>query len=124
MSTRKRPRQSEVAEQVADNKAECPFAAAVVDPKEGKEKKNKKRRRTGGGDDEDVLKKQASPFSPVGTFKTHDNMDVHYKIEPLPRWVEMTRYNSFVRMSRPSIYPPVSNLPMRLRADMSSLTLQ
>ncbi|KAH8905317.1 hypothetical protein BR93DRAFT_882374 [Coniochaeta sp. PMI_546] len=96
MSTRKRPRQSEPVEQAADNKAECPFTAVVVDPKE-KEQKNKKRRRTAGSEEEHTkISVQPSPFSPSGTFKTHATMDVHYKVEPAKRWTDMTRYNSFV----------------------------
>lgn len=101
MSARKRPRQSDAAEQSAqDNKAECPFAAFVVTDKE-RSQKNKKRRKTAGGDDEPKILLQGSPFSPSGAFKTHETMDVHYKVEPSRRWTDMTRYNSFVRMFRP-----------------------
>ena len=110
MSTRKRPRQPEAVEQAADNKAECPFSASVVDPKE-KEKKNKKRRRTGG--DEEESKIQNSPFSPAGTLKTHQTLDVHYKVEPARRWLDMTRYNSFVRKSHTTPLRPSSHLSMR-----------
>ena len=96
MSGRKRPRQSEAADQSAqDNKADCPFSAYVVADKEKEQKHKKRRKTTGGGGDEDP-KLQASPFSPSGTFKTHDTMDVYYRVEPSAKWTEMTRYNSFV----------------------------
>jgi hypothetical protein len=102
MSARKRPRQPEPAEQSSaqDNKAECPFSAFVVTDKE-KDQKNKKRRRTAGGDDEPKILSQPAPFSPSGAFKTHETMDVHYKVEPSKRWTDMTRYNSFVRTFGP-----------------------
>ena len=38
-----------------------------------------------------------SPFAPRGKFKTHQTMDVSYSVEPRKRWLDMTRYNSFVR---------------------------
>lgn len=95
-SARKRPR-TELAE---ESRAECPFAARIVDPKE-KEQKAKKRRKQidAGGSEEDVTKKvleQLSPFAPSGKFKSHETMDYHYAVEPAKRWSEMTRYNSFV----------------------------
>ncbi|CAG1979606.1 unnamed protein product [Fusarium graminearum] len=37
-----------------------------------------------------------SPFSPTGSFKTHDSLDIYYTVEPTKRWHDMTRYNSFV----------------------------
>ncbi|KAK3329736.1 hypothetical protein B0H66DRAFT_36038 [Apodospora peruviana] len=92
-SARKRPRpESE------DNRAECPFSIKIVDPKD-KEQKKKKRRRTESGEDDETTQKinlQNSPFSPSGKFKSHENMDVHYQVEPAKKWTDMTRYNSFV----------------------------
>ena len=118
MSGRKRPRQSEAADQAAqDNKADCPFSAYVVLDKE-KEQKNKKRRKTAGGDEEPKL--QASPFSPSGTFKTYDTMDVYYRVEPSSKWTEMTRYNSFVCTLSPlSALLPVSRSTLMLTIYLS-----
>ncbi|KAK3335401.1 hypothetical protein B0T19DRAFT_7043 [Cercophora scortea] len=92
-SARKRPRAD-----TEDNRAECPFSIKIVDPKD-KEHKKKKRRRTEGGDDDDTAQKislQMSPFAPCGKFKTYNEMDLHYQVEPAKRWTDMTRYNSFV----------------------------
>ncbi|KAK4227485.1 hypothetical protein QBC38DRAFT_364020 [Podospora fimiseda] len=83
-----------------DIRAECPFTATVVDPDERDSKKKKKRRRTENGALPPQLhykvNLQMSPFAPCGKFKTHETMDVYYKVEPLKKWTEMTRYNSFV----------------------------
>jgi hypothetical protein len=40
---------------------------------------------------------QKAPFLPAGQFKTYDSMDLQYKVDP--EWLEMTRYNCFVRKS-------------------------
>ncbi|KAK3996422.1 hypothetical protein QBC44DRAFT_231900 [Cladorrhinum sp. PSN332] len=82
-----------------DNRAECPFSIQVVDP-DDRDKKKKKRRRTENGEPEDDLSMkvnlQMSPFAPCGKFKTHETMDIYYKVDPAKKWTEMTRYNSFV----------------------------
>lgn len=79
------------------SRAECPFSIRLVDPKD-KDQKKKKRRRTedDGEDGPSKTPVQMSPFAPSGKFRTHETMDVHYVVEPLKRWSEMTRYNSFV----------------------------
>jgi len=94
-STRKRPR-SEAHE---NNRAELPFSIKIVDPKD-KEQKKKRRRRTDSGEDDDSAERislQMSPFTPLGKFKTHETMDIHYQVDPPKKWTDMTRYNSFVR---------------------------
>ncbi len=40
---------------------------------------------------------QESPFKPQGAFKTRQSMNVLYFIEPHKAWLNMSRYNSFVR---------------------------
>jgi hypothetical protein len=97
-SARKRPRTDDTRSET-DTRAECPYTVKVVDPKD-KEQKKKKRRRTGGGADDDAEQKtllQMSPFAPSGKFKTHETMDLHYRVDPAKSWTDMTRYNSFVR---------------------------
>ncbi|KAH7133559.1 hypothetical protein EDB81DRAFT_105443 [Dactylonectria macrodidyma] len=93
MSARKRSRS--VAE---ENRAECPFTVNYVNSPSRAEKerhKNKKRKRD-GQEEEKRVQIQCSPFSPTGAFKTHDTMDLYYTVEPGKRWLDMTRYNSFV----------------------------
>ncbi|KAG8359109.1 hypothetical protein FVEN_g3488 [Fusarium venenatum] len=93
MSNRKRSRS--VGE---ENRAECPFTITYANnPSRAEQErhKNKKRKRDGQDDDKRV-QIQISPFSPTGTFKTHDTMDLYYTVEPGKRWQDMTRYNSFV----------------------------
>ena len=80
-----------------ENRAECPFSVTYVNPAD-KEKKHPKRRRQTPDDDENKKAfQQLSPFTPTGKFKTHETMDLHYKVDPHKAWIEMTRYNSFVR---------------------------
>ncbi|KAH7009438.1 uncharacterized protein B0I36DRAFT_59993 [Microdochium trichocladiopsis] len=93
-TARKRPRPEESTENVA----ECPFTVIHPDPNE-KEKKTKRRR--GGSEDRPApppkIHLQVSPFSPIGKFNAKDNtMDRHYQIAPFAKWMDMTRYNSFV----------------------------
>ncbi|TLD10340.1 hypothetical protein PgNI_06310 [Pyricularia grisea] len=95
-SSKKRSR----TDTVDDTRADCPFEARLVDPKE-KELKTQKRHKAGGNEEEDVEAwrkrlTQLSPFAPTGKFKTHETMDVPYAIEPAKKWMDMTRYNSFV----------------------------
>ncbi|QKD57457.1 uncharacterized protein FOBCDRAFT_277091 [Fusarium oxysporum Fo47] len=93
MSNRKRSRS--VGE---ENRAECPFTISYApDPSRADQErhKNKKRKRDCQDDDKRV-QIQISPFSPTGSFKTHDTMDLYYTVEPGKRWQDMTRYNSFV----------------------------
>ncbi|KAK4140301.1 uncharacterized protein C8A04DRAFT_32181 [Dichotomopilus funicola] len=93
-SARKRPRA-----EPEDNRAECPFSVKIVESRD-RDQKKKKRRRTENGDEEDSAGQrnslQMSPFAPSGKFKTHETMDLHYQVDPLKRWTDMTRYNSFV----------------------------
>ncbi|KAH7012730.1 uncharacterized protein B0I36DRAFT_256411 [Microdochium trichocladiopsis] len=93
-TARKRPRPEESTENVA----ECPFTVIHPDPDE-KEMKTKRRR--GGSEDRPApppkIHLQVSPFSPIGKFNAKDNtMDRHYQIAPFAKWMNMTRYNSFV----------------------------
>ncbi len=86
----------------AADRAECPFTVTTDFPKEKDQKAKKRRKRSDATaaeevEDEDIPKKQLSPFSPSGKFKTHETMDLYYKAMPTKRWGEMTRYNSFVR---------------------------
>ncbi|KAG7421694.1 hypothetical protein DER46DRAFT_48417 [Fusarium sp. MPI-SDFR-AT-0072] len=93
MSNRKRSRS--VGE---ENRAECPFTITYATgpaATQADRQKNKKRKRDGQDDDKRV-QIQISPFSPTGNFKTHENMDLYYTVEPGKRWQDMTRYNSFV----------------------------
>lgn len=95
-TSRKRPRHEESTENVA----ECPFTVIHPDPNE-KEKKTKRRR--GGSEERPApppkIHLQVSPFSPIGKFNGKDNtMDRHYQIAPFAKWMDMTRYNSFVCM--------------------------
>ncbi|EXK77181.1 hypothetical protein FOQG_18107 [Fusarium oxysporum f. sp. raphani 54005] len=93
MSNRKR-----LGSVAADDSAECPFTISyATGPSDVQQErqKNKKRKRDGEDDDERV-RIQISPFSPTGSFKTHDTMDLYYTVEPGKRWQDMTRYNSFV----------------------------
>lgn len=79
------------------SRAECPFSIRLVDPKDNKKKTIKRRRTEDEGEDGPSKNPvQMSPFAPSGKFRTHETMDVHYMVEPLKRWSEMTRYNSFV----------------------------
>ncbi|GAO15947.1 hypothetical protein UVI_02039680 [Ustilaginoidea virens] len=62
-----------------------------------------KRRKRDGDDDGGAVvsttKKelvQMSPFEPRGKFKSNQSMNLSYAIEPRKRWLDMTRYNSFV----------------------------
>ncbi|KAI5466651.1 hypothetical protein BGZ63DRAFT_344797 [Mariannaea sp. PMI_226] len=93
MSSRKRSRSV-----VEENRAECPFTVTYPGPPSRAERerhKNKKRKRE-GQEEEKRVPIQISPFEPTGKFKSHDTMDLHYTIEPTKRWLDMTRYNSFV----------------------------
>ncbi|KAF4587830.1 ebs-bah-phd domain-containing protein [Ophiocordyceps camponoti-floridani] len=89
MSSRSRKRSRAVAD---ENRADCPFAVAVVATPavEGVSRKRKR------GDEDDRSQIQVSPFEPRGQFKTHSSMDLAYTVEPWKEWLEMTRYNSFV----------------------------
>jgi hypothetical protein len=99
-AARKRPRSD-----AEESLAECPFTVEHPNPND-KEKKAKKRRRQGSEDSttqQPKLNLQVSPFSPTGKFKDPNNtMDRHFFVTPHAKWLEMTRYNSFVRKSRSS----------------------
>ncbi|CAJ2500905.1 Uu.00g037580.m01.CDS01 [Anthostomella pinea] len=94
-SSRKRARPD-----VEESQAECPFVVTHPDPNE-KDKKAKRRRQESVDSQQQSqppkILLQASPFSPLGKFKDANNtMDRHYQVQPYRRWMEMTRYNSFV----------------------------
>ncbi|XDG07045.1 hypothetical protein ABKA04_006660 [Annulohypoxylon sp. FPYF3050] len=94
-TARKRPR----AEMVEESQAECPFSVIHPDPneKEKKEKKTKRRRQESEEHSHPKVLLQASPFSPMGKFKDPNNtMDRYYQVQPYQKWMDMTRYNSFV----------------------------
>ncbi|KAI0468750.1 hypothetical protein F4859DRAFT_201653 [Xylaria cf. heliscus] len=89
-TARKRPRPDE------DTQAECPFTVAHPDPNE-KDKKAKRRRQESEDQPIPKISLQASPFSPMGKFKDPNNtMDRYYQVLPHQKWMDMTRYNSFV----------------------------
>lgn len=93
--------------EVEESRAECPFSVMHPDPnwwEKKAKKKLKKRRRHASVDSHDSrpqqpkLALQVAPFSPTGKFRDpNNNMDRHYMVQPNARWMEMTRYNSFVR---------------------------
>ncbi|KAI4861776.1 hypothetical protein F4820DRAFT_460704 [Hypoxylon rubiginosum] len=91
-TARKRPRPD-----LEESQAECPFSVVHPDPNE-KEKKVKRRRQESNEDHpQPKILLQASPFSPLGKFKDPNNtMDRHYQVQPYQKWMDMTRYNSFV----------------------------
>ncbi|KAI1402371.1 hypothetical protein F4819DRAFT_282436 [Hypoxylon fuscum] len=90
-TARKRPRPD-----VEESQAECPFSVIHPDPNE-KEKKAKRRRQDSEDHPQPKILLQASPFSPMGRFKDPNNtMDRHYQVQPYQKWMDMTRYNSFV----------------------------
>ncbi|KAF5700183.1 hypothetical protein FMUND_14426 [Fusarium mundagurra] len=93
MSNRKRSRPI-----TEDNLAECPFKISYVSEpsRTHQERHNNKKRKRDSQDDDKRVRIQISPFSPAGSFKTHDTMDLYYTVEPGKRWQDMTRYNSFV----------------------------
>ncbi|GKU13834.1 unnamed protein product, partial [Fusarium langsethiae] len=85
-----------------ENRAKCPFTVSYATGPSATQQerhKNKKRKRDGQDDDKRV-QLQISPFSPTGSFKTHDTMDLYYTVEPGKQWHDMTRYNSFVLNSK------------------------
>ncbi|KAI1461716.1 hypothetical protein F4805DRAFT_242369 [Annulohypoxylon moriforme] len=93
MSTaRKRPR----PDMMEESQAECPFTVIHPNPDE-KEKKTKRRRQESEDHPQPKVLLQASPFPPMGKFKDPNNtMDRHYQVQPYQKWMDMTRYNSFV----------------------------
>ncbi|EXK79066.1 hypothetical protein FOQG_16305 [Fusarium oxysporum f. sp. raphani 54005] len=93
MGSRKRSRS--VGE---EKRASCPFTISYATGPwraEQEHPKNKKRKRDSQDDDKRV-QIQISPFSPKGSFKTHESMDLYYTVEPGKRWQDMTSYNSFI----------------------------
>jgi hypothetical protein len=98
-TARKRPRP-----EVEESQAECPFKVEHPNPND-KDKKQKKRRRHDSEDQSVSSPKmplQVSPLMPTGKFKDpNNNMDRHFLVTPNQQWVDMTRYNSFVRMFGP-----------------------
>jgi hypothetical protein len=104
-NARKRPR----SEPEVNNGAECPFSISY-NTGEDKDKKNKRRRPVPEEEEKQKVFYQISPFTPSGKFKTHETMDLHYKVEPYKAWQEMTRYNSFVRKAYSEV-PATCRLP-------------
>ncbi|KAK2469079.1 hypothetical protein H9L39_19347 [Fusarium oxysporum f. sp. albedinis] len=91
----KRKRSLSVGE---DNCAKCPFTISYEtgdSPAQQKWPKNK-RRKYDGQDENNQAQSQISPFKPMGSFKTHESMDLKYTVEPRERWQKMSRYNSFI----------------------------
>ncbi|RFN43451.1 hypothetical protein FIE12Z_12313 [Fusarium flagelliforme] len=81
-----------------ENSVECPFKISYVPGPsrvDQERHKNEKRKRD-SRDDDKRIQIQISPFSPIGSFQSHDTMDMYYEIAPGKRWQDMTRYNSFV----------------------------
>jgi hypothetical protein len=94
MSNRKR------SQSVQEKKhAGCPFTITYApSPSRADEgRRNNKKRKRNDQDDDKKFQIQISPFSPTGSFKAHDSLDVYYTVEPANQWQNMTRYNSFVR---------------------------
>lgn len=92
-TARKRPRPDE------ETQAECPFTVTHPDPNE-RDKKVKRRRQESEDQPIPKISLQASPFSPMGKFKDPNNtMDRYFQVYPYQKWMDMTRYNSFVRTS-------------------------
>ncbi|RBQ68158.1 hypothetical protein VDGD_04498 [Verticillium dahliae] len=100
------PRKRSRAEPAEDTKAECPFEVKYesedVKTKARKAAKRRKQAQQLGGavgadaDEDEIAKVQPSPFTPSGSFKNDENMDLRYWVEPRDKWMAMTRYNSFV----------------------------
>ncbi|KAI1811793.1 hypothetical protein GGS20DRAFT_75552 [Poronia punctata] len=89
-TARKRPRSED------EGQAECPFTVAHPNPHETG-KKVKRRRQNSEDQPTPKIPLQASPFAPLSKFKDPNNtMDRYYQVQPHQRWVDMTRYNSFV----------------------------
>lgn len=92
---RKRPRTEQ-----EETWAECPFHVEHPTPG-GKDKKQKRRKRQESFEQPPQpppkMPLQVSPFAPSGKFKDPNNtMDRHFLVTPNQKWVDMTRYNSFV----------------------------
>ncbi|KAI1390088.1 uncharacterized protein F4822DRAFT_437131 [Hypoxylon trugodes] len=90
-TARKRPRAD-----LEESQAECPFSVCHPDPN-GKEKNAKRRRQESEEHPQPKILLQPSPFAFSGEFKDPNNtMDRHYQVQPYQKWMDMTRYNSFV----------------------------
>ncbi|RYP43096.1 hypothetical protein DL770_011850 [Monosporascus sp. CRB-9-2] len=91
-TARKRPRPD-----VEETQAECPFTVIHPDPNEKQKKAKRRRQGSEGQTPPPKVLLQPSPFSPMGKFKDPNNtLDRHYQVQPFQKWVDMTRYNSFV----------------------------
>lgn len=110
MSSKARKRPHAVAE---ENRADCPFTVVMAPPPQstsrgdnvdgdksnnngGGAPRAKKRKSEVGTEERRKPHIQISPFEPAGKFRTHETMDMHYLVEPRKKWLDMTRYNSFV----------------------------
>lgn len=101
MSSKPRKRSRPVTD---ENRADCPFTVALVAAPSSEERDHipKKRKRDDEEDGASVSNGkrelvQMSPFQPRGKFKSNQSMNLAYTVEPRKQWLEMTRYNSFVR---------------------------
>ena len=80
------------------NEADFLFTVAILtSPSYEEQDDNVKKRKCGGPDDDRTKLLQQSPFEPKGRFQTSQTMDLLYTVEPCKQWLDMTRYNSFVR---------------------------
>lgn len=80
-----------------DTYAPCPFAVSDILPPVPNQVPGKKRKRNVTQDERQLVqtRPQKWPFGPRGDAT--ERMDVSYQVEPLKGWLDMTRYNSFVR---------------------------
>lgn len=85
---------------VEERRADCPFEVTIAptpvarsckDPKAAKRRKSE-----GAAEDDKKPFFQLAPFEPVGKFRLRETMDIHYHVDPRKRWMEMTKYMSFV----------------------------
>lgn len=90
-----------------ENRADCPFIVNVVSEPERSDKdggpKSKKRKQDKSAEDSNKkVLTQNAVFHPEGKFKTGQSMKLFYNVDPRKQWLDMTRYNSFVREYNPS----------------------
>ena len=86
-----------------DSRADCPFSITMISApsNDDRDQTAKKRKRNGDDDTSSATPAkrefiQVSPFVPKGKFKSNQSMNLAYTLDPQKRWLEMTRYNSFV----------------------------
>lgn len=86
-----------------ENRIEYPFTISYPPSTRINQGQKGKKRKRDSHENEKKGQFQMSPFSPTGKFKNNSTMDLHYTVEPRKRWMNMTRYNSFVCKYRPSV---------------------